>query len=216
MKKISSNYFLNINVKWELIKRITDVLLSLPLLVLLTPVILFSAFAIYCESPGNPFFTQLRVGKNGKLFTIYKIRSLYIHHFGIFPDQEEPNAYRITPIGKYLRRSKLDELPQLLNILLGDMSFVGPRPFVPYQFDFDENARKNRVSVKPGLTGIAQVSGSTKLGKANIAWMDIWYINNFSLFLDVKILIVTVAAIFKGDDNCYDPFNLHKKLPENN
>lgn len=216
MKKIKSNQFLNIDMKWVFIKRIIDVFLSLPLLILLTPVIMFSAVAIYCESTGNPFFTQLRVGKNGKLFTIYKIRSLYIQHFGIFPDQEEPHSYRITPIGKYLRRSKIDELPQLLNILLGDMSFVGPRPFVQYQFDFDKNARKNRVLVKPGLTGLAQVSGGTKLGKENIVWMDIWYINNFSLVLDVKILFATIVAIIRGEESYYDPFDLHKYLPQRN
>ncbi|MDB5136337.1 MAG: putative glycosyltransferase [Mucilaginibacter sp.] len=196
--------------KW-VIKRAIDFLFSAMLLVFLMPVILIIATLIFSESRGNPIFSQKRVGKNGKLFTIYKIRTLYRHHFGLFQDQPDP--YRVTPIGKYLRRSKLDELPQLFNILLGDMSFVGPRPFIPFEFDFDENLRTGRVLIKPGLTGVAQVSGNTKLGKSNIAWMDIWYVKNYSLGLDIKILIFTLTAIVKGENQYDDPFNLHNKLP---
>jgi len=197
-----------------IIKRFIDVLFSLLLLVLLMPVIFLTAILILLESPGNPIFTQKRVGKNGRLFTIYKIRTLYKHHFGEIQEQEEPHAYRITPIGKYLRRSKLDELPQLLNILLGDMSFIGPRPYT--QFDFDEDLRFNRVLMKPGLTGLAQISGNNYLGKSNIAWMDMWYIKNYSLLIDVKILFFTFPAIVKGEHKLSDPFNLHSKLPVKN
>jgi lipopolysaccharide/colanic/teichoic acid biosynthesis glycosyltransferase len=204
---IYSNYNL-------IIKRVIDLLLSAILLIVLMPVILISALLIFLESKGNPIFMQKRLGKNGNSFTIYKIRTLYKHHFGLFPEKDHVDNYRISPIGKYLRRSKVDELPQLFNILIGNMSFVGPRPYTP--LDFDRCLRIKRVSRKPGLTGLAQISGNITLGKTNTAWMDLWYIQNHSLWLDTKILFYTPASILNGDNNHFDPFNLYGKLPVKN
>jgi lipopolysaccharide/colanic/teichoic acid biosynthesis glycosyltransferase len=200
-------------LKWMLFKRLFDILLSIVLLILMLPLIMLMAIIIRIETPGNPIFIQKRVGINGKLFTIFKIRTLYKHHFGIFLNKDEPEAYRITPVGKYLRRSKLDELPQLLNILLGSMSFVGPRPYIPEQFNFNPSAAIKRVTVKPGLTCIAQISGNIKLGKPNIAWMDIYYIENYSFLLDLKIILLTFKAILLGDNALPDPFKLQSQLP---
>lgn len=169
---------------------------------------------VVMESPGNPIFTQKRVGRGGKLFTIYKIRTLYTHHFGLFPDKDYVDAHRITTVGRYLRRSKLDELPQLLNILLGDMSFIGPRPYT--DLDFDTTVRIERMQMRPGLTGLAQISGNITLGKTNIAWMDTWYIENFSLPVDIRILIFTIPSIIKGEKKDVDPFKLHPQLPVKN
>lgn len=198
-------------------KRFADLVLGLVGLLLCAPVILLIAITVMLDSPGNPFFTQVRIGKNGKRFIIFKIRTLYIHHFGIVPNQEAPDAYRITRIGKYLRRSKLDELPQLVNIVMGQMSFVGPRPDIPEQANGYTPFQQQRLSVKPGLTGISQVSGNTLLSWPDRIVLDIWYIKNRTVLLDLKIVMYTLTAILEGEKQHFDPFNLKCLLqPTNN
>jgi lipopolysaccharide/colanic/teichoic acid biosynthesis glycosyltransferase len=167
------------------------------------------------DSKGNPIFTQKRVGKDGKIFIIYKIRTLYLEHFGIFPDQNEPSDYRITRLGKYLRRSKLDELPQLLNIVLGQMSFVGPRPMA-YDYVKIVGIRIERLAVKPGLTGITQVSGNLQLSWDDRILLDILYVNNCSILLDFKILIATVFALIHGERVDKDYLKLRSQLTDKN
>jgi undecaprenyl phosphate N,N'-diacetylbacillosamine 1-phosphate transferase len=204
------------NPGWLAIKRMIDLIFSILLLAAFIPVICIILILVVLDSSGNPIFLQHRVGKDGKLFTIFKIRTLYLHHFGIIPEEIQPAAHRITRIGKHLRRYKLDELPQLVNILLGDMSFIGPRPFIPFEFEFDNYLKYNRVLVKPGLTGAAQISSSLSVAKVDIGWMDLWYIKNWSLLADLKIVIFTAVAIFKQENDLYDPLNLEKYLPTYN
>lgn len=185
-------------------------------LLLLSPVILIIALLVKAGSPGNAFFLQQRVGKNGRLFTMIKFRTLFIEHFGLFTDQEEPHAYRITRIGKYLRRTKLDEIPQFVNVVLGSMSLVGPRPdllihvekYLPGQYD--------RWLVKPGMTGITQVSGNTMLSWPDRIRLDIWYVKNRTLMLDLKIIAYTLVAIVRGEDRLADPFHVYRILPGSN
>lgn len=213
---ISTNEYINqtftVSSSGLIFKRFSDLLLGMVCLFLCAPSILLIAIIVMLDSPGNPFFTQERVGRNGKRFIIFKIRTLFIHHFGIVPNQEAPDVHRITWIGKYLRRTKLDELPQLVNIVMGQMSFVGPRPDIPEQVNGYTHFQQQRLFVKPGLTGISQVSGNTLLSWPNRIILDIWYIKNRSLLLDLKIMMFTITAIVKGEKQHADPLNLHYLL----
>lgn len=154
----------------------------------------------------------MRAGRNGKQFTIFKFRTLYLEHFGIVPGEEEPEAYRITRLGKYLRRSKLDEIPQLFNVVLGQMSVVGPRPDILEQAANYSTFQRQRLSVKPGLTGITQVSGNTMLSWPDRIRLDLFYIENWSWLLDIRIISYTLFAIVVGSTLKFDPFNLHSQL----
>lgn len=176
-----------------------------------TPLLLLIALLVRLDSKGNPFFMQVRVGRGGRLFTIFKIRTLFIEHFGVIADQNEPSAHRITRLGRYLRRSKLDELPQLLNIALGHMSFVGPRPIAYDYFKLIEMPGQRHL-VRPGLTGLTQVSGNLALPWQHRMWLDGWYVANWSLRLDLKILFLTCAAVAHGEQ-AKDHFNLLQQLP---
>lgn len=194
-------------------KRIFDLLIALPCVLLLSPVILIIAILVMLDSPGNPFFTQIRVGKNGKLFIIFKIRTLFIDQFGIFLEEELVNPGRITRLGKFLRRSKLDELPQLINVALGDMSLVGPRPDIIEQVNNYTDVQRKRLSVKPGLTGLTQISGNNMLSWPHRIWLDIWYIEHRTWFLNLQIIALTFITLFRGETIKADPLNLHKKVP---
>lgn len=194
-------------------KRIFDLLMGLICLVVFSPVIIIIAILIMLDSPGNPFFKQVRAGRNGKYFNILKFRTLFIHHFGIFLEEEHVNPNRITRVGKFLRRSKLDELPQLVNIIFGDMSFVGPRPDIIEQVNNYTSLQRKRLLVKPGLTGISQISGNTMLSWPHRIWLDNWYIQNKTWLLDTQIIFLTIVSIFRGETPTSDPFNLHAKVP---
>jgi lipopolysaccharide/colanic/teichoic acid biosynthesis glycosyltransferase len=189
-------------------KRLMDLVIGLPCLLFFTPVIVIIALLVRIGSPGNPFFVQTRIGRNARPFPIFKIRTLYIEHFGIVPGEEEPQDYRITKIGKFLRRSKLDELPQLVNVVFGHMSLVGPRPDIPSQVAMYTKEQEERLLLKPGLTGITQISGNTALSWTDRIELDIFYIKNWSLLLDLKILGLTAASIIKGETIDEDPFRL--------
>lgn len=198
-----------------LFKNTLDIAAGIVGCVIFLPLIIIVAILVRLDSKGNPFFVQKRIGLNGKVFTIFKIRTLYVAHFGIFADQNTPADFRITRIGKYLRRSKLDELPQLLNIALGHMSLVGPRPIASdYLKIIDTNY--DRLTVKPGLTGITQVCGNLELTWNRRMSLDVWYVNNWSLVLDLKILFATVPTLFFGDSPDRNYFILRNKLPEDN
>ena len=199
------------NKKWLVIKRLMDLAIGLPSLLVLGPVILTIAILIRLDSKGNPFFLQEREGRNRQKFKIFKFRTLFLEHFGVLPDEEVPHPRRITRIGKYLRRSKLDELPQLINVILGDMSIVGPRPCVPFYIPFQNyytSEQIRRLAVKPGLTGIPQISGNVLLQWDERIWLDVWYIENWSWQLDVKIITLTFTAIYRGEELNSDPLNL--------
>lgn len=195
-----------------LFKSILDVLIGFVCLIFCIPIIVLIMILVRLDSKGNPIFFQKRVGRNGAVFTIFKIRTLYVEHFGIIAEQNEPSENRITRIGKHLRRSKLDELPQLLNIVLGQMSFVGPRP-IAYEYWKLIDAPAERLAVKPGLTGLTQVSGNLQLPWEDRIWLDVWYVRNWSIRLDIKILLLTLHTLIKGEQPYKKNFKLHDQLP---
>lgn len=189
------------------LKRVLDVLFSLSGLLLLFPILVIVSLAIKIESKGPIIFKQERLGIDGKVFKIYKFRSMKVDaekdSVGLFNYSEDP---RVTRVGKFIRKTSIDELPQLLNVLIGDMSLVGPRPAVTYELgDFDTlNKRyKKRFMVLPGITGLAQVSGRNELPWDQKVDYDNMYIDLFKVsgvFLDVKIIFKTMINVFKSKD----------------
>jgi exopolysaccharide biosynthesis polyprenyl glycosylphosphotransferase len=196
--------------EWQLfIKRAFDIAFSLFLLILLAPLMVLIALTIKLTSAGPVLFNQQRCGFNGRVFTLYKFRSMYVgaeikkrelHKMNemdgpVFKIKRDP---RITPLGRILRRLSLDELPQLLNVLKGDMSFVGPRPPLAIEVELYKLWQRRRLSLRPGLTCIWQVSGRNKIGFEKWMEMDMKYIDNWSLWLDFKILVKTVFVVLFG------------------
>jgi len=197
-------------------KRIIDVIGSLIALILLSPLFLIVSALIKLTSQGPVLFRQRRLGKFGKEFTFLKFRSMYakndpdIHKKyvqGLIQrkNKEEDGVYkikndpRITPLGRILRKSSIDELPQLLNVLKGDMSFVGPRPPIPYEFECYELWHRRRVlEAKPGITGLWQVNGRSRTEFDEMVRLDLRYIREQSLWLDIKILLKTPFAVLSG------------------
>jgi len=188
------------------IKRTLDLAIGIVLLPIASPVILLMALAIRIESKGNPFFVQQRVGLSGKSFSMLKMRTLYSDKFGLRERGNELtlNDARITKVGRFLRRTKLDELPQFLHVLSGKMSLVGPRPDIPEQVVLYSQQQRERLNAKPGLTGIAQVSGNTFLSWPIRIELDRWYIKNASVSLDLKIVFQTLVAIWRGESKAFD------------
>jgi len=187
---------------YYIVKRVIDIILSLVALVFATPIIAVVGAAIKLESEGPIIYKQERVGLGGKPFVIYKLRSMYI-------DAEKNGAQwackddpRVTKVGRFIRKTRIDELPQLINILKGDMSIVGPRPERPiltYKFNEEIPGFVNRLQVKPGLTGWAQVTGGYELSPKEKLEKDMYYIENQSLWLDFKIMFKTIFIVFNGD-----------------
>ena len=180
------------------LKRTFDILVSSIFIVLLTiiPVFIVIPIVIRLTSEGPALFKQTRAGKNGKLFTIYKYRTMIVNQYdenGVEIMSED----RITKVGKFLRKTSLDELPQLFNILNGTMSIVGPRPMLDYQVSRCEGEEVLRFEVQPGMTGLAQVKGRNNIGWPERIQYDIEYVKNFSFALDIKILFQTVLLVFK-------------------
>ncbi len=198
------------------IKRLIDIAGSLVALLLLSPAFIVIAVLIKMSSPGPVFFRQKRVGKFGQEFTFLKFRSMYVDNDpaihkeyirnligkkvddsgGTFKIKNDP---RITAIGKFLRRSSLDELPQFINVLTGEMSLVGPRPPIPYEFESYSLWHRRRIAeAKPGITGEWQVHGRSRTTFDEMVRMDLRYIRNQSLWLDLKILVKTPLAVLTG------------------
>jgi lipopolysaccharide/colanic/teichoic acid biosynthesis glycosyltransferase len=184
-------------------KRLFDIVLSLSAIVLLLPVFVITVIAIRVSSKGSAIFKQQRAGKDGKPFVFYKFRTMKIDvdPFGASPKSgEDP---RLTKVGMFLRQYSLDELPQLFNILKGDMSIVGPRPLYVSQMAEWNERQKKRLLVKPGLTGLAQVSGRGELTREEKLELDIKYVETASLLTDTKIILATIAQVF-GRKNIYE------------
>lgn len=194
------------------IKRAFDIFVSLFLIILLTviPVLIIIPIAIKLNSKGPAVFTQERVGKGGKVFKIYKFRTMRIPEDSIAPDgtQLTPKE-RITKVGRFLRKTSLDELMQLFNVLFGHMSLVGPRPTLPYQVERYTPEQHKRHNMRPGVTGLAQVNGRNELTWTEKIEFDVKYVETFSLWLDIKILFKTVGVVFgkKGIE-----FNKHDAI----
>ena len=201
---------------YPVIKRVIDVVISAALLVLLSVVLLACAVAIRLDSPGPVFFRQRRVGERGRLFTMLKFRTMRLG-----ADQGPHRAYaasfirgqasrerangtgvfklvrdtRVTLVGRWLRRTSMDELPQLWNVLRGEMSLVGPRPPIPYEVEHYQPNHRQRLAVTPGITGLWQVRGRSKTTFDEMVALDLDYIQRRSLILDLHILLATVPAV---------------------
>jgi lipopolysaccharide/colanic/teichoic acid biosynthesis glycosyltransferase len=168
--------------------------------VLTAPVVAVLALAIRLESPGHPLYTQTRVGKDGELFQIYKLRTMVrgAEFTGAGLAIQEGDD-RITRIGAFLRRYSLDELPNLWNVVHGEMSIVGPRPTLAMQVEQYTDRQRGRLAVKPGMTGWAQINGRASLPWPERIEFDLWYVEHRSLALDLRILARTVRMVFRGD-----------------
>jgi lipopolysaccharide/colanic/teichoic acid biosynthesis glycosyltransferase len=183
-------------------KRFFDMAAAAVALILLSPLFAAAAFLIRREGPGPVFFQQTRVGLNGRPFMLYKFRSMVVgaHLQGGYATIT--NDPRITPLGTFLRQTSIDELPQLINVVRGDMSIVGPRPDVPAQMaEYPEDVRVRRNSVRPGITGLAQATVRSQATADERTALDLAYVDNASLFLDMKILFMTVAQLFRRSGN---------------
>ena len=179
------------------LKRVIDFVLSLISLVCLSPVLLVLVIVTTIAMKGNPFFTQQRPGKNEKIFKLIKFRTMTNER-----DEKGdllPDDVRLNKFGKFLRSTSLDELPELINILKGDMSIVGPRPLLVKYLPLYNDEQRRRHSVKPGLTGNAQANGRNALSWEEKFKLDIEYVDNISFAFDVKIIFDTVSAVLKRD-----------------
>ena len=182
------------------LKRALDIVLALPAVILTAPVVAVLALAVRLESPGAPIYTQTRAGRHGDPFRIYKLRTM-------IQDAEFVGAglaiqagdSRITRLGRFLRRTSLDELPNLWNVLRGEMSLVGPRPTLPVQVAQYDQRQRGRLAVKPGITGWAQVNGRASLPWAERIELDLWYVEHRSIGLDLRILARTVRMVLTGE-----------------
>ncbi len=180
-----------------ILKSILDFLIALLLLVFLSPLLLIVALGISFYNQGTPFFTQARPGKDERIFKLIKFKTMrdaYDEHGKPLPDKD-----RITPLGGWVRKLSLDELPQLFNVLKGDMSLIGPRPLLVKYLPLYNLTQKRRHQVKPGITGWAQVNGRNAIDWNTKFELDAWYVNNLSFLLDMKILFLTVVKVFKRE-----------------
>lgn len=180
--------------------RVFDILMSLILLILLSPLLLIISLVIKVNSEGPVFFTQMRIGKKNEAFKLYKFRTMRTDTPNVATHLlEDPQNY-INSFGKFLRKSSFDELPQLINILSGDMTFIGPRPALFNQFDLiDLRTRYGVHILRPGVTGWAQVNGRDCLEISKKVDFDFYYLKNRKLTLDIKILLLTVLKVLRAE-----------------
>ena len=176
------------------IKRLFDCIFSFVGIVIFSPIFLLVTIGLFMANQGRPFFFQIRPGKNERLFRIVKFKTMNdkIDPEGHLLSDEE----RLTPIGAWVRKTSLDELPQLFNVLLGDMSLIGPRPLLPEYLQLYNHMQKRRHQVKPGITGWAQVNGRNAISWSQKFEYDVWYVDNLSFLLDFKILFLTIKKVF--------------------
>lgn len=183
-------------------KRLVDVLLSLVAFVLLAPLMLLTAAAVMLEDGRPVFFRQVRVGAGAREFGMFKFRSMVKDAARVGPHYTRDDDPRVTRVGRFIRRTSIDELPQLVNVLLGDMSLVGPRPNLPLQKDlFSEEQWALRCSVRPGLTGLAQVLLRSAGSVEECLELDLRYVRETSLWMDLKIMVRTVRTLVRGRSN---------------
>jgi undecaprenyl phosphate N,N'-diacetylbacillosamine 1-phosphate transferase len=182
----------------QYIKPIIDISLALPAFLVLLPILLFITLLLAFANNGKPFFMQIRPGKNGKLFKIVKFKTMN--------DKKGANgellsdAERLTTIGSIVRKTSLDEIPQLINVIKGDMSLVGPRPLLPEYLPLYNSFQLRRHDVKPGITGWAQINGRNTINWPQKFEYDVWYVDNLSLITDIRILFLTCSKVLKGKD----------------
>lgn len=182
-----------------MIRRAIDIVLGMLMLIVAAPVIAVAMLAIRCESRGHPIYRQRRVGKDGHEFDLLKLRTMVdgAEHVGAGLAINE-NDPRVTRVGSFLRRTSLDELPNLLSVVRGELSFIGPRPTIPVQVAQYDERQRGRLAIRPGITGWAQVNGRASLPWSERIELDLYYIEHRSLALDARILWRTVAIVLGG------------------
>jgi len=202
---------------YKVLKRLLDVIGSMMGIILYLPIFIIISICIKLTSRGPILFSQTRLGENAKPFRFYKFRTMYVPNDRIYDQEFVKNLIdgkygkigenptdklkhdpRVTPFGRLLRVTSLDELPQLLNVLKGDLSLVGPRPPLPYEYDNYQEWHKERLSIKPGITGLWQVTGRSSTTFDEMVKLDIEYAKKQSLILDIKILIKTMYMVISG------------------
>ena len=175
------------------IKRAIDFLFAFSVLLVLSPLLLIVAIMLWINNKGSVFFIQQRPGKNEKLFNVIKFKTMNDRrdvHGNLLPDK-----VRLTGIGKFIRTTSMDELPQLINVLKGEMSLIGPRPLLPKYLPLYNEQQKKRHRVRPGITGWAQVNGRNTISWSKKFEYDVWYVNNYSFFVDFKIILLTLKKV---------------------
>ena len=185
------------------VKRILDIILSLVGILIGGIPMLIVALLVKLDSPGSVLFCQNRIGKDGKVFQIYKFRSMCVgaEKGGVYSDNRDS---RVTKVGKIIRATSLDELPQFFNVLKGDMSFIGPRPpltYHPWPYDEYTDFQRRMFEVRPGITGWTQTHGRKDIEWHRRIEMNVWYVDHLSLWLDIKILFLTVFKVLTNADN---------------
>ncbi len=181
----------------KFIKRFIDFTTALIVFLLVSPIFVLITIILMISNNGKPFFFQLRPGKNEQIFKIVKFKSMNDkrdHNGALLPDIE-----RMTMVGNFIRKTSLDELPQLLNVIKGDMSIVGPRPLLVSYLPLYNDFQKQRHRVRPGITGWAQVNGRNAISWEDKFTYDVWYVNNISFLTDVKIIIKTIKKVFNSE-----------------
>ena len=200
---------------YKKVKRALDVIISLVSVIILSPVFLITAVAVKLDSPGEVIFRQKRLGLNGKEFTMYKFRSMCVgaesKGTGQYSFEGDP---RVTKVGKIIRATSIDELPQLINILKGDMSIIGPRPTLTYhpcKYEEYTDEQKHRFDVRPGVTGWAQIHGRKQVNWDQRIKDDVWYVRHLSLLLDIRIFFKTIITVITMKDNVNTGATVAKK-----
>ncbi len=178
-------------------KRLFDFIIALVALILLSPIFIVVMIGLYFANQGKPFFFQARPGLNEKIFKIIKFKTMN--------DKKDPNgnllsdAERLTPIGAFVRKTSLDEIPQLINVLKGDMAIIGPRPLLPQYLPIYNETQKRRHEVRPGITGWAQVNGRNAISWSKKFELDVEYVDNLSFLMDVKVFLTTFKKVFNSE-----------------
>jgi undecaprenyl phosphate N,N'-diacetylbacillosamine 1-phosphate transferase len=178
----------------NVLKRIIDFWLALIAFIALSPIFIVATIALFFANQGKPFFFQRRPGKNERIFSIVKFKTMN--------DKKDaqgnllPDAARLTAVGKFVRKTSLDEIPQLINVIKGDMSLVGPRPLLVQYLELYNDTQKRRHEVRPGITGWAQVNGRNAISWTKKFELDVWYVSNISFLLDLKIMFLTIKKVF--------------------
>ena len=183
---------------YEITKTVFDFIMSIVLMILVLPLAVVIAVLVRQDSPGPVLFSQERIGRGGKPFRLYKFRSMYVDapEYALHPQHAADP--RVTPVGRFLRRTSLDELPQLINVLKGEMSLVGPRPEMPFIVDQYNTHQRQRLDVIPGITGVWQLSADRAYLIHENIFYDLYYIRHRSFFMDMAILLHTVAFAMRG------------------
>ncbi|MDR6696785.1 MULTISPECIES: sugar transferase [Chryseobacterium] len=178
-------------------KRLIDFMIALMGLILLSPVFIVVMVLLYFANQGKPFFVQARPGLNEKIFHIIKFKTMN--------DKKDaqgnylPDSERLTPIGSFIRQTSLDELPQLINVLKGDMAIIGPRPLLPQYLELYNETQRRRHSIRPGITGWAQVNGRNAISWTKKFELDIWYVDHLSFATDCRVIILTLKKVLKKE-----------------